>query len=39
MNAVLSVEFYDVERNLSALDLTSLILANTRGRKPKVHVE
>lgn len=33
------VGFYDVERNLSALDLTSLSLAYTCGCKAKVHVK
>lgn len=39
MYVVTPVGFYDVERNLSALDLTRLNLAYTRGCKAKVHVQ
>lgn len=39
MYVVMSVGFYDVEWDLSALHLTSLSLAYTRGCKTKVHVK
>lgn len=39
MFVVIPVGFYDVERNLSAPDLTSLNLAYTCGCKAKVHVK